>query len=97
MTLTGHGPFKQVPANRRDFPLGALQSSHMGDYLQTAHYVDAVLGEFLGDLKTAGLYDESVILIYGDHEGIDPALLDTVGEQPMATKSTRKCGGGFRY
>ena len=62
------------------FGLRALQGSLMSDYLQSAHYVDSALGKFLSDLKAIGLYDESVIVIYGDHEGIPPSLLDTVGD-----------------
>src|SRR5699024_10306490 len=39
-------------------------------YFQTARYLDESLEQFFNDLKESGLYDDSVILIYGDHSGI---------------------------
>nr|WP_278336319.1 sulfatase-like hydrolase/transferase [Desulfonispora thiosulfatigenes] len=41
-----------------------------GDYLQSTHYVDKVIGEFIEDLKVKGLYENSIIVIYGDHFGL---------------------------
>lgn len=41
-----------------------------GDYLQSIHYFDAALGLFLDELKETGLYENSVISIYGDHYAI---------------------------
>ena len=34
------------------------------------HYLDQALEEYVTDLKKKGLYDDSVIMIYGDHYGI---------------------------
>lgn len=42
----------------------------VGDYLQAAHYADQEFGKFLEGLKQEGLYDNSVIAVYGDHYGI---------------------------
>ena len=33
-------------------------------------YLDEALEEYINDLKKKGLYDNSVIMIYGDHYGI---------------------------
>ena len=41
-----------------------------GNYAEAAHYVDMALGEFLSDLKTRGLYENSLIIIYGDHNSV---------------------------
>ncbi|WOA23151.1 sulfatase-like hydrolase/transferase [Bacillus subtilis] len=35
-----------------------------------ARYLDEALEQFFKELKEAGLYDNSVIMIYGDHNGI---------------------------
>ena len=37
------------------------------NYLQAIHYTDAALGEFIDQLKADGLYDDSIIVLYGDH------------------------------
>ena len=37
------------------------------EYMQAAHYTDKAIGEFIDGLKKDGLYDNSVILIWGDH------------------------------
>ena len=39
-------------------------------YVQTAHYLDQALGEFIQYLKDVGLYNNSLIMMYGDHYGI---------------------------
>ncbi|MEJ9228506.1 LTA synthase family protein [Peribacillus butanolivorans] len=39
-------------------------------YFQTARYADEALKEFFDYLKESGLYDNSVIVMYGDHYGI---------------------------
>lgn len=41
-----------------------------GNYLQAIHYTDAAIGMFIDALKENGLYDSSVITIYGDHFGL---------------------------
>ncbi|MFS0861201.1 LTA synthase family protein [Fredinandcohnia sp. 179-A 10B2 NHS] len=39
-------------------------------YFQTARYADEALEQFFTDLKESGLYDNSIIVMYGDHYGI---------------------------
>lgn len=39
-------------------------------YFQTARYADEALKQFFDYLKESGLYDNSVIIMYGDHYGI---------------------------
>ncbi|OCA84212.1 glycerol phosphate lipoteichoic acid synthase [Bacillus sp. FJAT-27225] len=40
------------------------------NYFQTARYADEALKEFFDYLKESGLYDNSIIIMYGDHYGI---------------------------
>lgn len=40
------------------------------DYFQTARYADEALEELFAYLKKSGIYDNSVIIMYGDHYGI---------------------------
>ena len=41
-----------------------------GNYLNAVHYTDAAIGTFLSQLKQEGLYDNSIIVFYGDHFGL---------------------------
>lgn len=70
VTLSNHAPF-DLPKKYRELTLDKdLDSSTVGGYFQSVRYVDTQLGLFMENLKTAGLLDNSVIVMYGDHEGI---------------------------
>jgi lipoteichoic acid synthase len=70
VSMSSHSPFR-LPASYRTLKLPAIyQGNVAGDYLTAAHYADAALGRFLEELKKKGLWDETVITIYGDHSGI---------------------------
>src|SRR5699024_12348037 len=49
-------------------------------YFQTARYLDESLEQFFNDLKESGLYEDSVIMIYGDHYGISENHKRALGE-----------------
>jgi lipoteichoic acid synthase len=67
VTLSGHHPYDIPPPLRKlQLPPGAY-ADLMAAYLQNQHYVDAALGQFFAELKRTGLWDSSVIVIYGDH------------------------------
>lgn len=70
VTLSGHHPWI-VPGKYRDLELpDNLPGTTLGNYLQCTHYVDQAIGEFLQQLKTTGLYENSTVVIYGDHFGM---------------------------
>ncbi len=84
ITLTNHFPFvldkgdaSIEPANTGD---GTVDS-----YFKLARYLDESLQEFFTELKASGLYDNSVIMIYGDHYGIsenhNKAMEKVLGEK----------------
>jgi len=67
ITLSSHVPFATTSETR---DLGLKSSDYpnqVGDYLETTNYTDRMLGKFFDKLKTEGLYDDSLIVIYGDH------------------------------
>ena len=45
-----------------------LKDTTLGNYFTTAHYADEALGEFVNELDEAGLLDNTVLVIYGDHD-----------------------------
>jgi phosphoglycerol transferase MdoB-like AlkP superfamily enzyme len=69
ITLTSHTPFK-MPPNEIYTDLGELEGSLTGNYIHAIHYADLEIGRFIENLKEEGLYENSVIAIYGDHFGI---------------------------
>ncbi len=72
VTLSSHTPFI-LPDQYRQIN---LQPNHegttFGNYIEAVHYADYALGEFLRMLKDEGLYENSIIVLYGDHAGIQP-------------------------
>ena len=70
ITLTNHTPFN-LPAEYRELKLDdELDRSKVGGYLQSVHYTDKAIGIFMDELKQSGLLEESIIVIYGDHDGL---------------------------
>lgn len=45
-----------------------MEGTKLGNYLKSIHYADAALGQFLEDLETNGLLDNTVFILYGDHD-----------------------------
>lgn len=67
ITLTSHMPFD---INKDMQYLNIPEDGETSKYLQSIHYTDKVFGDFYNSLKTDGLLDNTIIIIYGDHEGI---------------------------
>ncbi len=98
ITLTNHYPFT---LDEKD---ASIDKPNTGDttvdgYIQTAHYLDQALEEYITDLKKKGLYDNSVIMIYGDHYGISEnhnnAMEKLLGEKITPAKFTDLNRTGF--
>lgn len=45
-----------------------LTDTKLGRYLQSVHYADQEIGNFINALDEEGLLDETVIVLYGDHD-----------------------------
>jgi lipoteichoic acid synthase len=67
ITLSSHHPFK-MPYSNQLLDVGDLKGTIMGDYLQAAHYVDSAIGVLVDQLKEEGLWDDTILLFYGDHD-----------------------------
>ncbi|MBB6215607.1 phosphoglycerol transferase MdoB-like AlkP superfamily enzyme [Anaerosolibacter carboniphilus] len=70
ITLTSHHPYV-LPEY---YDTIRLKKEHkdtlFGNYLRCVHYTDAAIGAFIEELKKEGLYENSVIVVYGDHYGL---------------------------
>lgn len=69
ITLTNHYPFyldeEDKMINEYDSNSGTLNR-----YFQTVRYMDEAVKVFFDQLKEQGVYDNSIIVMYGDHYGI---------------------------
>lgn len=45
-----------------------LEGTKMGNYLKTVNYADSAIGELFDELEEANLLDDTVIVLYGDHD-----------------------------
>lgn len=45
-----------------------LEGTSLGSYFKSVHYADEAIGQFISDLDSSGLLDDTVIVIYGDHD-----------------------------
>jgi lipoteichoic acid synthase len=68
ITLSLHHPYQDFPASHRVLKLGALENTSFGNYLHTMHFFDQALEDFKVSLARAGLLDESVLVVFGDHD-----------------------------
>lgn len=70
VTLSNHAPFN-LPKKYRELTLDKeLDATTLGGYFQSVRYVDTQLGKFFEGLQANGMLDNSVVVLYGDHEGI---------------------------
>lgn len=77
ITVSNHFPYPLDEANV-DFPAATTGDSTIDNYFVTAHYLDQAIEEFFAYLKDAGLYDNSIIVLYGDHYGISNSRNETL-------------------
>ncbi|WP_441351487.1 LTA synthase family protein [Tuberibacillus sp. Marseille-P3662] len=69
LTLSNHFPFPLDPGEASIEPANT-NDGVVNRYFQTARYQDEALKQFFQKLKDAGIYDDSIIILYGDHYGI---------------------------
>ncbi len=45
-----------------------MEGTKLGNYFKSFHYADGALGQFITELDEKGLLDNTVIVLYGDHD-----------------------------
>lgn len=45
-----------------------LEGTRIGNYLKSVHYADEAIGELIEELDEAGILDNTIIVLYGDHD-----------------------------
>jgi phosphoglycerol transferase MdoB-like AlkP superfamily enzyme len=79
LSSSNHHPYP-LPEKHRMIKTGELSGTIAGDYLQTVHYFDSAFGVLLDGLRESGLLDQTVIALYGDHQGF-------LGEPPQLARA----------
>ncbi len=69
ITLTNHYPFV-LDEEDMLIPKYDSNSRTLNNYFQSVRYMDEAIKILFDDLKEKGLYDNSIIVMYGDHYGI---------------------------
>ncbi|WP_095021606.1 LTA synthase family protein [Bacillus thuringiensis] len=69
LTLTNHYPFTYDEDTKFIEPYNS-GNGVFDRYIVTARYLDESIKKFIERLKAEGLYDNSIIVLYGDHYGI---------------------------
>jgi len=91
ITLTDHHPFVLEEEYRTLELTEEDKDTKFGAYLQTIRYTDEAVGQLIEDLKTAGLYDNTVIALYGDHHGLN------CGMEDLKTRASEFIGRPYDY
>lgn len=84
ITVTHHFPFT-INEEEATIDKHTTGNKTVDNYFQTARYADEALQQFFEDLKENGLYDNSIIIMYGDHYGIsnnhNKAMEQVIGKE----------------
>ncbi|MGP4074403.1 LTA synthase family protein [Halobacillus sp. K22] len=79
ITLTHHFPF-ELPEEKANIDQYDSGSKTLNHYFQTARYTDEALQSFFQELKASGIYEDSIIVLMGDHYGISEFHNKAIGE-----------------
>ncbi|WHY21209.1 LTA synthase family protein [Paenibacillus sp. G2S3] len=76
ISMSAHHPYK-MPASKYKMTLPKrYEGTLVGNYILAQNYADYAMGQFLDQLKSSGLWEDSVIVFYGDHQGVSLYSLD---------------------
>lgn len=87
ITVTNHYPY-DLDSQNISIKKTTTGDSTVDGYVQTARYLDQAFGEFESYLKKAGLWNKTMIVLYGDHYGIStnhqPAIAKLLGKKKLS-------------
>lgn len=88
IAVSNHYPYSKFTNDEGGFPLASTNDETINGYFATANYLDTAVEEFFNYLKASGLYDNSVIVLYGDHYGISNSRNKSLAELVGKTSDT---------
>ncbi|MNB76675.1 Lipoteichoic acid synthase 2 [compost metagenome] len=70
ISMSSHNPFT-IPENKYQMTLPErYEGTFVGNYIRAQNYADYALGQFIAELKENGVWDDSLVVLYGDHRGL---------------------------
>ncbi|GAS84412.1 LTA synthase family protein [Paenibacillus amylolyticus] len=76
ISMSAHHPYT-LPENKVKLTLTERYKDTLpGDYLISQHYADQAVGQLITGLKERGLWENSLLVFYGDHLGLPIYSLD---------------------
>lgn len=69
ITVTNHYPY-DLDKKNQSIDKTDTKDETVDGYVQTAHYLDQAIGEFMAWMKKTGLDKNTLVMFYGDHYGI---------------------------
>ena len=100
ITLTNHTPWSETDrygnypvtmtanVNGQEIVVPYMEGTTLGNYYKSTHYADNAIGMFVEELDKAGLLENTVLLIYGDHDArISAKDYDRLNNYDPATDS----------
>ncbi|OME41651.1 sulfatase [Paenibacillus odorifer] len=76
ISMSAHHPYKMPESKNKMTLPKRYEGTLVGNYILAQNYADYAMGQFLDQLKSSGLWDDSVIVFYGDHQGVSLYSLD---------------------
>lgn len=84
ITVAHHFPYK-IDQDLATIGKATTGDASVDNYFQTARYADEAIEQFFAYLKESGLYENTMIVMYGDHYGIsdnhNKAMEQIIGEE----------------
>lgn len=72
ISLSNHYPYTMDDPAEATIKLAPEDEDTLfGGYMQTIRYTDEAIGQLIADLKANGLYEDTIIVLYGDHHGLN--------------------------
>jgi phosphoglycerol transferase MdoB-like AlkP superfamily enzyme len=76
ISMSAHHPYKMPESKNKMTLPKRYEGTLVGNYILAQNYADYAMGQFLDQLKSSGLWEDSVIVFYGDHQGVSLYSLD---------------------
>ncbi len=74
VSVSSHTPYTLEglkDRNKVNIDVGKYKDTYFGNYLEAVNYADYAFGILIQELKGKDLYDDTAILIFGDHNGLN--------------------------
>lgn len=67
IALSSHIPYT-IPEDKKELALPGYENELLQNYYHTVHYVDGAVEVLVDELKQQDMWDDSLVIFYGDHD-----------------------------